>query len=75
MILPLSHKTAGLFTWASGRTITKREAMRCARRDPGRSWEAIHSELDKLGACTNAGATPISRQCERRSLFLVYCNA
>ena len=41
---------AELFTWASGRNISRKEAMRCARRDPGRSWEAIYSEMDKLGA-------------------------
>ena len=40
---------AELFTWASGRQISKDEAMRCAKREPGRSWEAIESELTKLG--------------------------
>lgn len=25
------------------------QAMRCAKREPGRSWEAIESELNKLG--------------------------
>ena len=25
--------------------------MRCAKREPGRSWEAIESELNRLGQC------------------------
>ena len=44
---------AELFTWASGRQISKEEAMRCAKREPGRSWEAIEPELTKLGAPSN----------------------
>lgn len=40
---------AELFTWASGREITKEQAMRCAKREPGRSWEAIEPELTRLG--------------------------
>ena len=31
------------------RPITKDQAMRCAKREPGRSWEAIGSELRRLG--------------------------
>lgn len=38
-----------LFTWVLGNPITEDQAMRCAKREPGRSWEAIESELHKLG--------------------------
>lgn len=40
---------AELLTWATGREISKADAMRCARREPGRSWQAIPSELTRLG--------------------------
>ena len=30
--------------------------MRCAKREPGRSWEAIEPELTKLGAPLNLAA-------------------
>ena len=38
-----------LFTWVTGRPVTTEQAMKCAKREPGRSWEAIDSELAKLG--------------------------
>lgn len=41
---------AELLTWVLGEPISKDQAMRCAKREPGRSWEAIDSELKKLGA-------------------------
>lgn len=44
----------GLLSWASGRNITREQAEGCARRDPGRSWEAIPLELDKLGAALSS---------------------
>ena len=31
------------------RKITVDQAMRCAKREPGRSWEALETELNKLG--------------------------
>jgi hypothetical protein len=31
------------------RVISIDQAMRCAKREPGRSWEALESELNKLG--------------------------
>lgn len=34
--------------------ITVDQAMRCAKREPGRSWEAIESELNKLGELAKA---------------------
>ena len=41
---------AELLTWVLEEPISKDQAMRCAKREPGRSWEAIESELKKLGA-------------------------
>ena len=39
-----------LFNWVlEPKKITVDQAMRCAKREPGRSWEAIESELNKLG--------------------------
>ena len=41
---------AELFNWVlEPKRITVDQAMRCAKREPGRSWEAIESELNKLG--------------------------
>ena len=40
---------ADLFSWALGRTVSKDEAMRCARRQPGRSWETVDQELHNMG--------------------------
>ena len=40
---------AALFSWALNRRVSKDEAMRCARRQPGRSWELVDEELRKLG--------------------------
>ena len=45
----VSWCTAELFTWVLGKTITTEQAMNCAKREPGRSWESIDSELKKLG--------------------------
>ena len=41
---------ADLFSWIKGTRITSEQAMRTAKREPGRSWEAIHKELHRLGA-------------------------
>ena len=45
----MSWFPAELFTWVLGKTITTEQAMNCAKREPGRSWESIDSELKKLG--------------------------
>lgn len=42
-------RLAELFSWVTGRSIDKNQAMRCAKREPGRSWEAIESELAQIG--------------------------
>ena len=39
---------AALFSWGTGRVITKEQAMTCARRLPGRSWEAVDEALLSL---------------------------
>ena len=42
--------SAVLFSWVvEPRVISIDQAMRCAKREPGRSWEALESELNKLG--------------------------
>ena len=44
-----------LFNWVlEPKEITVDQAMRCAKREPGRSWEAIESELNKLGKLAEA---------------------
>ena len=40
---------ADLFTWATDCPITKEQAMKCARRQQGRRWEAVYEELMALG--------------------------
>lgn len=44
---------ADLFNWATGREgdakITNMEAMDCARRPQGRSWEVVFDKLMELG--------------------------
>jgi hypothetical protein len=40
---------AALFSWAIGEHISRADAMKTARRLPGRSWEAVEEELEKLG--------------------------
>jgi len=48
---------ADLFNWATGQsTITKYQAMECARRQQGRSWEVLYDKLMELGGCTAAAA-------------------
>ena len=38
-----------LFGWALGRNVSEEEAKRCAKREPGRSWEALEGEMAALG--------------------------
>lgn len=43
---------AALFTWVLAREndpVTQTQAMRCARRPKGRSWEAVDDQILKLG--------------------------
>ena len=52
---------AELFTWISEQPITRDQAMRCAKREPGRSWEAITSEIRRLSKpCTLTHCSPCS---------------
>lgn len=41
--------SAVLFSWVLQRDVSVDQAMRCAKREPGRSWEALEGELHKLG--------------------------
>ena len=47
--LTIAIQCVELFSWVTCRTIRREEAARCAKREPGRSWEAIDSELANLG--------------------------
>ncbi|DBA99084.1 TPA: hypothetical protein ACH3X1_014218 [Trebouxia sp. C0004] len=52
-----------LFSWVvEPRAISIDQAMRCAKREPGRSWEALESELNKLGLYPSTWPLPLSRQ-------------
>ncbi|KAK9842895.1 hypothetical protein WJX74_004055 [Apatococcus lobatus] len=53
---------AVLFSWATGVPITRDQAMRCAKREPGRSWEALDSELAKLGLYPASWTLPLNRE-------------
>ncbi|KAK9909115.1 hypothetical protein WJX75_007371 [Coccomyxa subellipsoidea] len=56
-----------LFTWIMERPITKDQAMRCAKREPGRSWEAIGSELRRLGIHSSVWPLPLTREGLRKA--------
>ncbi len=40
---------AELFTWVLEKKVSEEQAMRCAKREAGRPWEANEPELHKLG--------------------------
>lgn len=46
---------AALFTWVLGlsaeHAITQEQAINCARRPQGRSWESVDDQIRKLGEC------------------------
>ncbi|KXZ47052.1 hypothetical protein GPECTOR_38g289 [Gonium pectorale] len=54
-----------LFTWAKGSTVTSDQALRCARRLPGRSWETLSEELEKLRLCPGAWPLPLRKDAVR----------
>ena len=62
---------AELLTWVLQKPIPKSGAMRCAKREPGRSWEAIESELKKLGALAPCGHLSCHLHIAHCSLFLL----
>lgn len=47
--VPNNTPATELFTWILGAPVSEEQAMRCAKREPGRSWEAIPSGLHRLG--------------------------
>ena len=51
---------AALFTWAKGTPVTREEAMACADRKPGRRWEVIDAELQKLAVFPSAWPLPFT---------------
>lgn len=52
---------ADLFIWGTGKHITAEQAMRCAKREPGRSWEAVETELRSLGLHPHCWPLPLSK--------------
>ena len=52
---------AALFSWVAGRDISVAEAMACARRLPGRSWEAVDGEMRRLGMAPATWPLPLTR--------------
>jgi hypothetical protein len=51
---------AELFSWAVGRVVTPDEARRAAKREPGRSWEALEGEMHAMGVHPAAWPLPLS---------------
>eukprot|EP00884_Botryococcus_braunii_P013755 jgi/Botrbrau1/22380/Bobra.0002s0057.1 len=51
---------ADVFSWATGRPVSAQQAKQCAKREPGRSWEAIESELHKLGVYPATWPLPLT---------------
>jgi hypothetical protein len=51
---------AELFSWATGKVVTGEECKRVARREPGRSWEALESELDNIGVHPSCWPLPLT---------------
>jgi hypothetical protein len=52
---PPPASCAALFTWALDRPISDEQARRCAKRQQGRSWEVVESELGALGEFKKLG--------------------
>lgn len=52
---------AELFSWGTDKVVTGEECKRVAKREPGRSWEAIESELTALGAYPHCWPLPLTK--------------
>jgi hypothetical protein len=52
---------AELFAWGTGKEITADQARRCAKREPGRSWESVKSELDDMGVHPDCWPLPLKQ--------------
>lgn len=53
---------AELVTWLTGREITRHEAMQLAQRPPGRSWQVVDEELERLGLFPASWPVPLERE-------------
>lgn len=51
---------AELFSWAMGRPVDEESTKKCAKREPGRSWEALDSELANIGVHPHAWPLPLT---------------
>ncbi|EFN58193.1 hypothetical protein CHLNCDRAFT_142040 [Chlorella variabilis] len=49
-----------LFSWALGRPVDEESTKKCAKREPGRSWEALDSELQAIGVHPHCWPLPLS---------------
>jgi hypothetical protein len=66
-----------MLCWALDRPITRDQAMNCARRQQGRSWEIVESAVRDLGACTarklyKLSYTATSRLVANRTPYIEY---
>lgn len=51
---------ADLLAWATGSVVTKDQAMACARRPQGRSWEAVPEALARVNAYPHTWPLPLT---------------
>ncbi|KAL4443494.1 hypothetical protein ABPG75_011231 [Micractinium tetrahymenae] len=51
---------AELFTWALGRPVDEEQTKKCAKREPGRSWEALEGELAAIGVHPQCWPLPLT---------------
>jgi len=58
------HYVAELFEWATGRNFTEEQARQCAKRLPGRSWEAVDSVLEEFKLRPGTWKLPLERAAE-----------
>ncbi|KAI7842903.1 hypothetical protein COHA_003415 [Chlorella ohadii] len=58
---------AELFSWALGRPVDEESCKKCAKREPGRSWEAIEIELQAIGVHPHCWPLPLSQAAVREA--------
>ncbi|KAI3428065.1 hypothetical protein D9Q98_006449 [Chlorella vulgaris] len=50
-----------LFSWALDRHVDEESCKKCAKREPGRSWEALDSELNAIGVHPHCWPLPLNK--------------
>lgn len=53
---------AELFQWCTGRPISPDSVSKVVKREPGRSWEIVDSELGEVGVHPNCWPLPLTRE-------------